>query len=618
MPLFTLLAKLTRPLLPPFEQTISLYQAAAWMLQPVAAVFALRGAGERRWLPVFAVAVIAASMPIFLFRLWHAALDGHFFILIMLGLYLRTVRGSRGALVGGCMLQVALLLIHPYLMLMDSALLLAAPLTLLLRHDARGRGTLLAVILSSGAMLLLGQLLGYWGASSDGGFGFYSMNLVAPFWPTFSALIPGIPFAPIDATGGQAAGYNYMGLGLLGLLAISTVGWPVWRALIRDHPGLVLACFTLSVLAITNWVFVFHYRIVHVPLRSMLFSQMRASGRLFWPVAYTLMIGGPIVVLRRFPRAGSLVLLAAAALQFADAQTLRRMDGADLRNPAPYPFDPERLAAILRAHDQLVVLPSFPCNGDGVPTNEDLLWIAARSRMAISSIYMARHIHSQGCIPAEVMRAPPGPDEIRVVLPGFQQVLAALPEADRDCRVLTPYVLCTRHSELLMGLPEAIVRSVPMSTELLIHTGAPGADTLLAGWTVPDPHGGVWSSAPDALLGAPLLPAPDSAVLLHVHAAAMPEAGRWGSYLASRRVSVWAGSKRIANWLIGPLAGDFEAVIPADWIRQEHAAIVTLRTAALVSMLDRGLGTYPRRFGILLTSLSFTPTKANSAAPQTP
>ena len=615
MPLVTLLAKLLRPLLPPFDQTISIYQAAAWALQPVAAVFALRGAGEKRWLPAFAVAVIAASLPTFLFRLWHAALDGHFFILTMLGLYLRIVRGSDIALLCGCILQVALLLIHPYLMLIDSALLLAAPLTLLLRRDPRWRRAMPAVVLSSIAMLLLGEILGYWGAESDGGFGFYSMNLAAPFWPTFSALIPGVVFAPVDGTGGQADGYQYMGLGLIGLLAVSAAGWRIWRRAIRSHPGLALACLGLLALAVSNWVFLFHYRIVHIPFRSTLLSQMRGSGRLFWPVAYALLVGAAIVVLRRFPRAGGVLLLAASLVQFADARVLREMDHADLANPAPYPSDPQRLSAILRAHDRLTVLPSFPCNGGGTPANEDLLWIASRTRMAISSIYMARQVHPQDCIPVETMNTRPDPDEIRVILPGFEQAVAALPEAGNDCRTLAPYILCSRHRDLLAGLPVPVTRTVPVSTPLPLRAGEPGADTLLAGWTAPAPGGGVWSVSPDALLGARLAtPAPAGAVLLRIRAAAMPEASRWGWSSRPRSVSVWAGTRRIADWTIGGSLGDFQAAIPADWIRQKGAAIVTLRTGPLVSMLDRGRTPDPRRFGIWLESVSFTPAAADSAS----
>jgi hypothetical protein len=606
IPLLAVLAKLLRPVLPAFDQTISIYQAAAWVLQPVAAVFALRSAGERRWLPALAVAVLAVSMPTFLFRLWHAALTGHCFLLAMLGLYLRIMRGSRPALACACALQVLLLLVHPYLMFMGSALLVAAPLSLYLRGEP-WRRTLLAVAASTGVMLLVGQLLGYWGAGSDGGFGYYSMNLVAPFWPTFSTLAPGIPFVHADGTGGQADGYQYLGLGLLGLLAVSAVGWPAWWTHIRRHPGLAIVCIGLSVLAITNWVFFMHTRILHVPLPSMLFSQVRGSGRLFWPVAYALLITSSIVTLRIFPRGGSLVLLALSLVQFADAQQLRRIDHADLANPTPYPFDRQRLAGILMAHDRLTLLPTFPCNGGGLDTNVDLLWIAGRTRMTTNGMYMAREAHARDCLPRDALGSRPGPGEIRVILPGFRPMLAALPNGAEDCRVLEPYILCTRRIDLLAGLPAFVIRPVPMSMRLPLQAGTSGTNVLMAGWNVPEAApGGVWSNAPSAYIGARLDSAPAGAVRIRINARAMPVL-TWLGWTQHRPVSVWAGTHRIADWMIGPKLGDFEAVVPADWVREKGMVMVELRTGRLASTLDQGRTTDPRRFGIWIDAVTFSP-----------
>lgn len=604
IPLLTVASKLLRPVLPPFEQTITLYQAGAWLLQPVAAVFALRSAGERRWLPALALAIMASSMPSLLFRLWHAALTGHCFLLAMLGLSLRIVRGSRAALASASVLQVALLLIHPYLMLIASVQLLAAPLTLFLRHDPGWRTSLVACAVSTVATLLVGQLLGYWGAPSDGGFGYYSMNLLGPFWPTFSALIPDVRFAPADGTGGQADGYQYLGLGLLGLLAVSALGWRIWKAGIGRHPGLALTCAGLSALAVTNWVFFLHHKVLHVPFPSRLLAQARGSGRLFWAVSYTLMLAAAIVVLRRFPRAGPAILLLASLVQFEDAQQLRRIDRNDLRVPGAYPFADGQLSAILRAHQRLTVVPTFPCNGGGIPVNEDLVWAASRTRMEINSIYMARQANPQPCLPQEAITARPQPGEVRVILPGFHQALMAFPEADDDCRVLSPYVVCTRKRELLAGLPGAVVRPVPADVPLPLGPGTAGASVLLAGWSAPSP-GGVWSVARSSFLGARLDKAAPGDVVITIRAAAMPVPGRWGTASLRRPVEVWAGPRHVADWIIGPAASDFEARVPAAWTRQKRAAIIELRTAPLASALDLGRSTDPRRFGIWLESVRF-------------
>ena len=606
MPLLTVLAKLLKPLLPPFDQTVSIYQAAAWIMQPVAAVFALRSAEERRWLPALAVGLMAASMPVFLFRLWQSALSGHFPLLLMLGLYLRVIRGSTAALTCGCLLQIALLLIHPYLMLMASALLLAAPLTLLLNGSSRWRSALSSVAASSCAVMLLGQELGYWGSDSDGGFGYYSMNLAAPFWPTYSGLFPAVPFGPVDATGGQAEGYAYLGLGMLSSLAVSSVGWRSWLAGVRRHAGLALACAALLTLAVTNWVFVMQHRVVHIPFPSPLLSQVRASGRCFWPITYVLVIMSLLVIMRTFPRTGGVIAVAASLVQFVDAGALRSIDRSSLTDPTPYPFDQPRLSAILRGRTRLTMLPTFPCNGGGTVVNVDPLWLAGQSRMKTNSMYMARETRGSRCIPEAVLQTRPEPDEVRIVLPGSEQAVAVLPNYADDCRTLTPYVICTRDAASLDGLPHRIVRPVPTSIVLPVRSGLPGADMLMAGWTQPSSREGAWSEGTAVVLGARIEPVPSGAVRIRLRARAMPSRPSLGTSAKARSVSVWAGARHIADWSMDTSMSDYEAVVPAEEIRNRGALVLELRTGPLTSLLDLGISTGPRRFGIWLDAASLS------------
>ena len=71
----------------------------------------------------------AGAMPAWIGRFGHAALCGHFLLLVGLGLYLRLVaRPTPGLWLAGLALQVAALLVHPYLAAMTLALLGAVPL----------------------------------------------------------------------------------------------------------------------------------------------------------------------------------------------------------------------------------------------------------------------------------------------------------------------------------------------------------------------------------------------------------------------------------------------------------------------------------------------------------
>ncbi len=63
IPALALILKSIRGFLPEGFHGVGLFYGLAWTLQPVAAVWALRGAGERRWLPALGVALAAASTP---------------------------------------------------------------------------------------------------------------------------------------------------------------------------------------------------------------------------------------------------------------------------------------------------------------------------------------------------------------------------------------------------------------------------------------------------------------------------------------------------------------------------------------------------------------------------
>ena len=94
IPILALPLKALRGILPDGFHGIGLWYGIAWLMQPVAAVWCLRGAGETRLAPAIAVALAASAMPAFINRYGHAALTGHFTLLVGLGLYLRLARGA--------------------------------------------------------------------------------------------------------------------------------------------------------------------------------------------------------------------------------------------------------------------------------------------------------------------------------------------------------------------------------------------------------------------------------------------------------------------------------------------------------------------------------------------
>ncbi len=438
IPALALPIKAFVPQLPEGFHAIGIFYALAWLLQPFAAVWALRGAGVRGFWPAIAVAVLALSMPAFLMRFGHAALTGHFVILAALGLYFRLLRDARWWALA-VPFQVLALLVHPYLALMALALLAAVPLTLLLRRDGR----FVAAGLGAGAALaaMLGAMagLGYFGAAGDGGFGQYAMNLLSPFWPYRSWFLAGLVTIEVDATGhGGWEGYNWLGLGLWAALSGALLlGWRRVVAGLRAHPGLVLALAGLTALAVSSRIGLGGVILLDLGPVPAALEQFRASGRFFWPVAYALLIGAA-VVLAGTGRRGLWVLGACALLQFADAAPMRQAlrDWAGQR--APWTVEAEALRPVFRAAERVTLLPSWPCiaQADGAARVRilELLLLASETPRPVNTMYAARWREPPRCTDAEVAATPLAPGEVRVALPQaaglLGRELACLPLGD--------------------------------------------------------------------------------------------------------------------------------------------------------------------------------------------
>jgi hypothetical protein len=286
--------------------------ALCWLLQPVAAIYAARGFlpstvlqdHTRALAAALAAGAMALLWPALLHRLGHTNLLAHFCLLAALGLTARTLRdGTPLRFWPGLALLAAAILIHPYLFLVAGAVL-AAPI---LRPQPTGWRGLLRPAAAFLAMLvlpvLLHRLLSGASGGADRGYGFYSMNLLSPVWPQVSGLFgPGLPV--LDATGGQYEGFNYLGAGTLFLAVLAlALGW--WRGWRRWAP-LLLVLAGLVAIAVTPRLYAGPWLIIPLPAWpwDQIFGIVRASGRVFWPVGYALLLGAIAFLATRLPTPG--------------------------------------------------------------------------------------------------------------------------------------------------------------------------------------------------------------------------------------------------------------------------------------------------------------------------
>jgi hypothetical protein len=453
-PLALLLAKLFRPVLPAFIQVATLWLALCWLLQPAAAVFALRSVGERRLLPAVVAALMAASQPVFLARFMHTSLCSHFAVLVMIGLYFRAVAGSLTALRLGCLALPVLLLVHPYLAVMNAAVLCAVPLTLAWRRDRAWCRAAQYFALSCFAVIIMAVAFGYTEGASPGGYGVFSMNLLAPFYPVESALMPSLKMAAIVGHPGQEESYAYLGVGLLLLILLTILAVPRRLApLLNRHLGLALVCAVLIAVALSHRVYFGHHLILRVRTAVGPLQMVRASGRLFWPVTYALLIGSVTMLSRYRPRLAMVALPLAAALQFIDTATLRAVDSARLTDPQPWTFDAARMRTLTASATHLTVLPVFGCMPPHDGALMQVLSIGAESLLPTNTMYVARKVHAQSCDMTDALADPPAPGDLLVVQPGFASALAHRLWARDLCRGLSEYSVCTQDVAKLAGLP---------------------------------------------------------------------------------------------------------------------------------------------------------------------
>jgi hypothetical protein len=425
--------KALRAWLPEGFHGIGLWYAIAWVAQPIAAVWCLRAAGETRLLPAIGIALAAISMPAFMNRYGHAALTGHFTLFVALGFYLRLVRAqSIGLWCVAALAMVATLLVHPYLAAMALAVLAAAPLTLLLRGDARWIGAAAGM---AATIALVGSVMvafGYVGARGDGGFGQFALNLLSPVWPYRSWVLGDLAPQPVDATGrGGWEGYNWLGLGLLlGLVAVLAWRPRATGAAVRRHAGLALALLGLTLLALSFRVGAGSAMLLDLGPAPGFLEQFRASGRFFWPVGCALLVG-VAALLARAPHIGSVAVLALGLVQFADATPNRRAiaEWADQR-PA-WSVDAPALRALLAQAETLTLLPTWPCVPAGDPFGDharqlQVLSLAAERPVQANTMYVARWRDRPVCNDAATLATPLARGELRIILPGARDQAAAL------------------------------------------------------------------------------------------------------------------------------------------------------------------------------------------------
>jgi len=299
--------------------------ALSYVLTPVAAVRVARLIGVRSVAGACAVAIFAATLPVFQLRVMHATLTAQFLILVALEAYFRRAAGRPWRWLEA-LLPAFALGIHPYMLAFCLAPLAAGAVSSCVRERTprRAASAMLPLLAGLAAAAALAVAIGihspHLGAERE--WGNYSANLLSPFWPRFSA-ISAMPFDAV-ANPSQADGCLWLGFGVAGLafLAFVSLAVPENRAALRRHRAIIVAAMACLAFAVTTrpsfgpWTFGFYPE----PFAPVL-EAFRASGRFAWVAAWLLVVGGAAMACR-LPRGGAM-LLALALLQAYDTGPAR-------------------------------------------------------------------------------------------------------------------------------------------------------------------------------------------------------------------------------------------------------------------------------------------------------
>ncbi|WP_298331929.1 DUF6311 domain-containing protein [Asticcacaulis sp.] len=415
-PLFAFLFKPFVEFLPDNFQYIGLWFLLCVILQVYVGWLLLRPHTENRCLAL-AGTVLLSLLPTLYHRMGHDTLMAHWLILLAIWIYFNFESKYRPVLWAGLMGLCGL--VHPYILVMVAIIWLADVWQGAEPGLKRGDWLGLRNVVSINLLVLLVPIstLAIAGAYSgqnagDGGFGYYSMGLDAPFnpfWPQVSSIFKA---HPVD-DGQTAEGFQYLGAGVLFLLASALI---IHRMEGRAHDfsfrarGLLWVMALLILLALSRRIQIYNHRLINLPLPDFVepaFSIIRASGRLFWPVAYILVWMALRVLFASRTKWAPRIVALAVVLQvvdlsgFAAFERFRTREASELRTFAVTP-DP-RWSKIIQSAKQVDFYPPNVHINDRV--FYEIAWRAVTNRIPVSTMYAARRDPKQDQLEDRARRA---------------------------------------------------------------------------------------------------------------------------------------------------------------------------------------------------------------------
>ena len=402
IPLLAIIFKSLSPILPLHFQYAGSWMVFCFAMQGVSALLLLRRFSDNT-LVLLSGATFFVMSPILVSRtMGHFALTAQWTILLALCLYFTPGSSHRYTWYWRALIVVTSL-IHGYLLYFVLAIWASTLLRDQFLADRQPK-SYAALNTSMTLLFLLGALwLGGWfeipvdAAAFGNHYGLYAANLMALVNPVW-----GSPFLVTHHQAATASGIesiNYLGLGVILACIIVTArasrNFPLRATLLR-HRFLLLICLGFSILAFSHNIYWGDTLIAHLPLPEALRLKLefvRASGRLLWLVHYLIILASIVLVVRSFPWAAPMVMLAMLVVQVFDfvpsyrsyANVLKQSAESAARTATESKSSPFWVAAASR----YVEVDFYPITHSPPRYEQVALW-AGDNHIAINSAYFGR------------------------------------------------------------------------------------------------------------------------------------------------------------------------------------------------------------------------------------
>ncbi|WP_267393840.1 MULTISPECIES: DUF6311 domain-containing protein [unclassified Sphingomonas] len=386
-PLLTLIVKPFAGLLPNDAQFVGVFILLSLILQALFAWLLLRRYAPGR-VALWGGVMMLAFPPTLANRFVHVNLMAHWTILAALCLFLDERRGER--LRWWAPLIAITALIHSYLLIMVGAIWASTMMARFTRCRGRARPMIvLEGLIVVGMVALLAWWLGVSDQEAAGNIGAFSMPLDALWNPAlghFTNLLPAHETVPNH----DFEGFQYLGAGGLLLVATAIVIACRLPATAAEQDArhrlrqLAPALIVLGILAILP---------THLPQTvRILLDPVRASGRMFWPVGYVLILGAVLAVFRLSASRAALALIGMIAVQTIDltgmAGDIRaQSEQADKHQLFIQTLDP-RWDKLIGQSRSVAFMPADVTRNLAV--FQEVAWRAVNAGRPTSNVYAAR------------------------------------------------------------------------------------------------------------------------------------------------------------------------------------------------------------------------------------